>query len=144
MIRISALTVSTILAIATATAQTPTITESSVHDVLGRMSLEQKARMVVGTKGTDQAPSHYTPGAAGWTYPIHSLGIPSLNLADGPVGPRINPTPWEESIVVYDSNGIPTETSVKNIAGAPGEEIREGKLLNDGSKQAIENWVKSL
>ena len=27
---------------------------------------------------------------------------------------------------------------------APGAEIREGKLLNDGSKQAIENWVKSL
>lgn len=122
MIRISALTVSAIMAIATATAQTPTITEASVLDVLHSMSLEQKARMVVGSKGTDQAPSHYTPGAAGWTYPIHALGIPSLNLADGPVGPRINPTPWEESIVVYDSNGIPTETSVKNIADAPGEE----------------------
>ena len=27
---------------------------------------------------------------------------------------------------------------------APGAEIREGKLLNGGSKQAIENWVKSL
>ena len=27
---------------------------------------------------------------------------------------------------------------------APGAEIREGKLLNSGSKQAIESWVKSL
>ena len=27
---------------------------------------------------------------------------------------------------------------------APGAEIREGKLLNGGSKQEIETWVKSL
>lgn len=29
-------------------------------------------------------------------------------------------------------------------SSAPGAEIREGKLLNGGSKQAIESWVKSL
>lgn len=94
-------------AIMTAAAQQPLITEKDIPRLLKELSLEQKARLLVGVPGTDEAPSHCTPGAAGWTYPIHSLGIPSINLADGPVGPRINPMPWIKTKVVYDSNGLP-------------------------------------
>lgn len=95
----------------TVSAQRPVIQESDIPRLLKELSLEQKARLLVGVSGTDEAPSHYTPGAAGWTFPIHALGIPSINLADGPVGPRINPLPWNETVVVYDSNGIPHEVA---------------------------------
>lgn len=80
---------------------------ADIKDILPRLSLEQKARLLVGTTGSDVAPSHITPGAAGWTYPIAELGIPSINLADGPVGPRVNPMPWLKTTVVYDDNGLP-------------------------------------
>lgn len=111
------------LALATvisAGAQNALITERDIPRLLKELTLEQKARLLVGVHGTDEAPSHYTPGAAGWTYPIHSLGIPSINLADGPVGPRINPLPWNETVVFYDSNGIPHETN-KATADGSGE-----------------------
>lgn len=90
-----------------ASASQAVIKESDIPRLLKELTLEQKARLLVGVHGTDEAPSHYTPGAAGWTYPIHALGIPSINLADGPVGPRINPQPCNETVVVYDANGIP-------------------------------------
>lgn len=77
--------------------------------VLPKLTLEQKARLIVGCGPDTAAPSHYTPGSAGWTYSIAEYGLPSLNLADGPVGPRINPMPWIETTVVYDDNGLPAE-----------------------------------
>lgn len=83
-----------------------------IHKVLPKLTLEQKARLLVGTPGSDKAPSHITPGAAGWTYDIPELGIPSVNLADGPVGPRINPMPWIQTRVVYDEHGLPHDVTV--------------------------------
>lgn len=74
------------------------------------MTLEQKARMLVGTAGSNEGLSHRTAGAAGWTYPIDELGIPSINLADGPVGVRIDPV--ESGVKIeYDSLGIPVVRS---------------------------------
>ena len=51
-----------------------------------------------------------------------------------------------KKIVLFaTSGGSGFGNTVKELQpSAPGAEIREGKLLNDGSKQAIENWVKSL
>lgn len=86
------------------------ITAGKVDDTIRKLSLEQKARLLVGVGGCNSGLSHYTPGAAGWTYEIKELGIPSINLADGPVGIRINPLPWQESVVTYDENGLPVAT----------------------------------
>ncbi len=84
-------------------------TDKDVARVLPKLTLEQKARLVVGCGPDTVAPSHYTPGSAGWTYAIAEYGIPALNLADGPVGPRLNPMPWIETTTVYDDNGLPTD-----------------------------------
>lgn len=62
-----------------------------IDAIVAKMSLEQKARLLVGSEGKNDGLSHIVPGAAGWTYEIPTLGIPSINLADGPVGVRINP-----------------------------------------------------
>lgn len=91
-----------------------TISLDNVDSTVKKLTLEQKARLLVGVGGCNSDISHYTPGAAGWTYEIANLGIPSINLADGPVGVRINPLPWQETIVSYDENGIPTTTEYKS------------------------------
>ena len=90
---------------------TEIITENDIDAIVSKMTLEQKARILVGTEGKNDNISHLVAGAAGWTYEIPSLGIPSINLADGPVGVRINPVPSEKVSVKYDSQGIPVATS---------------------------------
>lgn len=107
MIRPKLLVSVLVAAVLSAGAQNRTITEKDIPSVLKELTTEQKARLLVGTHGTDKLPSHRTPGAAGWTYAIPELGIPSINLADGPVGPRINPKPWNETTDSYDSDGNP-------------------------------------
>lgn len=99
-----------------AQAQAATITEADIPGLLRTLTTEQKARLLVGSQASDVAPSHNTPGAAGWTYAIPEAGIPGLNLADGPVGPRINPMPWIATKVVYDDNGLPAEVAVESDA----------------------------
>lgn len=101
-----------ILIAITMVAQKPLFTETDIPNLVKKLSVEQKARLLVGSKGSNVAPSHLTPGAAGWTYAIPELGIPSVNLADGPVGPRINPMPWITTRVVYDDFGLPHEEVV--------------------------------
>lgn len=95
------------------------ISEKDIDKVISKMTLEQKARMLVGTTGYTDAPSHKVEGAAGWTYAISSLGIPSINLADGPVGIRINPVASPVKIV-YNEAGIPVLTETNDDAGKSG------------------------
>ena len=113
-----ALSLSVVLSAAAIPPQT--ISEGDLETTLERLTLEQKARLLVGAPGCDDAPSHYTPGAAGWTYPVKALGIPSINLADGPVGVRINPWPWQDVAVTYDSLGLPTAGRPLAESDAPG------------------------
>lgn len=86
---------------------TRTIQPADVQSILKKLTLEQKAKLLSGAPAASGAPSHITAGAAGWTRALPEFGVPSLNLADGPVGPRINPMPWIEVEEVYDDNGIP-------------------------------------
>ena len=78
----------------------PQLGKASLDEVIGAMTLEEKAHLIVGTGmagfSGDSAVIGETkdlvPGAAGTTYPIERLGIPAVVLADGPAGLRINPT----------------------------------------------------
>ena len=78
----------------------PQLGKASIDKVIAAMTLEEKAHLVIGTgmEGfSGEAPvigetRNLVPGAAGTTYPIPRLGIPSIVLADGPAGLRINPT----------------------------------------------------
>ena len=82
-----------------------------IDAIVAKMSLEQKARLLVGSEGKNDGLSHIVPGAAGWTYEIPALGIPSINLADGPVGVRINPVTSHDVKTEYDSQGLPVASS---------------------------------
>ncbi len=63
----------------------PQLGKASVDKVLKAMTLEEKVHFVIGTS------QNIVPGAAGTTYSIERLGIPSIVLADGPAGLRIEP-----------------------------------------------------
>jgi beta-glucosidase len=78
----------------------PQLGKAPIDKVLKAMTLEEKVHFVIGTgmAGEDGgsavvgATKNIVPGAAGTTYPIERLGIPSIVLADGPAGLRIDPT----------------------------------------------------
>lgn len=87
----------------------PQLGRASVDEVVDAMTLEEKAHLVVGTgmagfSGENAVVGEtrkLVPGAAGTTYPIERLGIPSVVLADGPAGLRINPTREGDSQTYY-------------------------------------------
>lgn len=88
----------------------PQLGKASLEDVIGAMTLEEKAHLVIGTgmEGFESGDSAVVgetrglvPGAAGTTYPIPRLGIPSIVLADGPAGLRINPTREGDTATYY-------------------------------------------
>lgn len=91
-------------------AKDPQLGKASLDKVVKAMTLEEKARLVVGMGMAgfhtgDQAVVGSTewgvPGAAGTTYAIPRLGIPSIVLADGPAGLRINPTRNDDENTYY-------------------------------------------
>ena len=83
--------------------------KSSLDEVIGAMTLEEKAHLVVGTgmagfsgdSAVIGATRKLVPGAAGITYPIERLGIPAVVLADGPAGLRIDPKREGDSATYY-------------------------------------------
>lgn len=75
--------------------------ELRVKDLLSKLTTEEKTKLVngIGMPGFDAEKMQFTPGAdqgkvpgaAGGTFAIERLGIPSIIVADGPAGLRINP-----------------------------------------------------
>ncbi|MGC9085829.1 MAG: glycoside hydrolase family 3 C-terminal domain-containing protein [Thermoproteota archaeon] len=104
------------------------ITPERIDEIVSQMTLEEKAKIVVGIGVPPRV-----PGAAGETHSIERLGIPSVVLADGPAGLRINPIREGDS-KTYHATAFPVEIMLastwnKNIleavGKAMGEEVRE-------------------
>ena len=111
------------------------------EEVMSRMSLEDKAHFVIGTgmagfsgdEAVIGATRSLVPGAAGTTYPLDSLGIPAIVLADGPAGLRIDATREGDSATYYCTH-FPIGTLlastwntalVEQVGQAIGEEVKE-------------------
>ena len=114
---------------------------AKAKELVGKMTLEQKADMVVGVgmrfpgmKHEGPAPKEKVPGAAGNTYAIPGLGIPSMVLSDGPAGVRIEPFRNGDSSRSYYATAWPVGTLlastwdtslVKKMGVAFGSEIHD-------------------
>ncbi|MBO7574936.1 MAG: glycoside hydrolase family 3 protein [Bacteroidales bacterium] len=136
--------ISSALLVAACSGGDPQLGKASVDKVLGAMTLEEKVHFVIGTGmagfGDDEgmgatigATKKIVPGAAGTTYPIERLGIPSIVLADGPAGLRIDPTREGEDRTYYCTH-FPIGTLlastwnqelVEQVGTAMGEEVHE-------------------
>jgi beta-glucosidase len=109
--------------------------------VMAKMSLEDKAHFVIGVgmagfSGDDAvigSTKNLVPGAAGTTYPLPSLGIPAVVLADGPAGLRIDAKRKDDSATYYCTH-FPIGTLlastwntqlVEEVGQAIGEEVKE-------------------
>ncbi len=118
-------------------------TNNSINkdDVIAKLSLEDKAHFVIGTgmagmsgdNAVIGATKSLVPGAAGTTYPLDSLGIPAIVLADGPAGLRIDPKRKDDKNTYYCTH-FPIGTLlastwnqelVEQVGEAMGNEVKE-------------------
>ena len=122
---------------------TDKVTKNTINqeEVMSKLSLEDKAHFVIGTGmagfsgdnaviGTTRS---LVPGAAGTTYPLDSLGIPAVVLADGPAGLRIDAKREGDSATYYCTH-FPIGTLlastwntklIDEVGEAIGEEVKE-------------------
>jgi beta-glucosidase len=84
--------------------------DKKIKEILSKMSLEEKAKFVVGTgmvannasvNGAVGATMGKVNGAAGTTFPIDRLELPPIITADGPAGLRIDPLRKEDTKTYY-------------------------------------------
>lgn len=122
--------------------QAPQLSPDNIDEIVAAMTPEEKVRLLIGTgmEGVSDGENavigetrNLVPGAAGTTYPIPRLGIPSIVLADGPAGLRINPT-REGDPNTYYATHFPIGTLlastwdtelVENVGEAIGNEVLE-------------------
>ena len=129
------------LALAGCQSGDPQLGKASLKKILNAMTMEEKAHFVIGMgmagNGGDGAvvgsTQNIVPGAAGTTYPIPRLGIPSIVLADGPAGLRIDPVrPGDDN--TYYCTHFPigsllsstwNQELVESVGESMGEEVHE-------------------
>ena len=118
----------------------PKLNKDNIDEVLGAMTLQEKATLLVGSGWGSMVAGSMTasdatlvPGAAGTTRAIPRLGIPQTVLADGPAGIRIEPIRRGDSQTYY-ATGFPVGTVmastfntalVQELTTAMGEEVKE-------------------
>ncbi len=122
----------------------PQLGKAPLKEVIKAMTLEEKTKLVVGNgfrmPGTPpQGPvigqtQDKVPGAAGTTFAIPRLGIPSIVVADGPAGLRIAPVRNNDSTKTYYATAWPVATLlastwdtvlIKEVGKAFGNEVHE-------------------
>jgi len=142
----------------------PQLGKASIKEVIAAMTLEEKAKLLVGAgrgfgppppaptagkKDSTVKPAAAPPapagpmigntdqkvsGAAGTTYAIPRLGIPSIVVSDGPAGLRISPIRKGDSTKTYYATAFPVGTLlasswdvdlVKKVGMAFGYEVHE-------------------
>ena len=127
-----------------AIADPPQLGKDNVDAVIQAMTLEEKAALVIGAgmnypgmPEDRQGPAvgettKEVPGAAGTTLGIPRLGIPSMVLADGPAGLRIQPFRDQDSTRSYYCTAFPIATLlastwdtdlVERVGNAIGQEL---------------------
>ncbi|MEP7229651.1 MAG: glycoside hydrolase family 3 C-terminal domain-containing protein [Ginsengibacter sp.] len=113
-------------------------------DIVSKMTLEEKAKLVVGNgfKLPGAAPQGPTigqtqdkvPGAAGTTFAIPKLGVPSIVVSDGPAGVRIDSVRKGNNSKTYYATAWPVATLlastwdtalVKKVGVAFGSEVHD-------------------
>lgn len=115
--------------------------DKKIKEILGKMTLEEKAKFVVGTgmkgnsasiNGAVGATMGKVKGAAGATFPIERLELPPVITADGPAGLRIEPL-REEDTKTYYCTAFPVGTLlasswdvslVEKVGRAMGSEVK--------------------
>ncbi len=130
---------------AVASAQTPQLGKNSIKEVIAAMTLEEKAKLLVGNGFSMPGMTppggpvigqtkDRVPGAAGTTFAIKRLGIPSIVVSDGPAGVRIDPFRNGDSSTSYYATAWPVGTLlasswdtalVKKVGVAFGSEVRD-------------------
>ena len=117
--------------------------EDRIQDLISKMTDDEKASMLIGIgmPGFDLTTFKFTtdgfqgkvPGAAGGTFEIKRLGIPSVTVSDGPAGVRIKPTRIN-STATYYGTAFPVGTAlastwntelINNVGKAMGNEVKE-------------------
>jgi len=122
----------------------PQLGKDPLKEVIKAMTLEEKTKLVVGNgfrmpSATPQGPvigqtQDKVPGAAGTTFGIPRLGIPSIVVADGPAGLRISPIRNNDSSQTYYATAWPVATLlasswdtvlIKDVGKDFGNEVHE-------------------
>ena len=127
----------TIILAAAIAASGPVLRPDNIPEIVSLLTLEEKAAILVGcgSKAFDGIGRNDigVKGSAGATHAIPRLGIPSIVLADGPAGLRIDPTrPGTEK--TFYCTGFPIGTMlastwnpelVTEVGQAMGNEVLE-------------------
>lgn len=114
--------------------QTPQLRADNIDDVMKAMTLEEKAKLLVGGANKFFSSSAVVgneatlvQGAAGTSPEIPRLGIPATVLTDGPAGVRIDPTRKDDTQTYY-ATAFPIGTCLAStwnteLVGRVGEAI---------------------
>ncbi len=113
---------------------------AKARELAGKMTTDEKIKLVVGmginVPGMDTRlkVEDRVPGSAGSTFPLARLALPSVVLADGPAGLRIEPVRKSDSSKTFYCTAFPVGTLlastwdaelVKKVGMAMGSEVRD-------------------